>query len=51
MAPLVGNIFTICSNLTTNGTIDKEICANGKSGNDIGMIDTNGTNVTDQWYH
>ena len=48
MVPLVGNIFTICTNLITNGTIGKEIGANGKNGNAIG---TNGTNVTNQWYH
>ena len=28
MVPLVGNIFTICTNLITNGTIGKEIVAN-----------------------
>ena len=28
MVPLVGNIFTICTNLITNGTIGKEIGAN-----------------------
>ena len=37
--------FTICTNLITNG---KEIDANVKNGNAIG---TNGTNVTNQWYH
>ena len=30
MVPLVGNIFTICTNLITNGTIGKDIGANGK---------------------
>ena len=48
MVPLVGNICTIGTNLITNGTISKEIGANGKNGNVIG---TNGTNVTNQWYH
>ena len=48
MVSLVGNIFTICTNLITNDTIGKEIGANGKNGNAIG---TNGTNVTNQWYH
>ena len=48
MVPLVGNICTICTNLITNGTIGREIGANGKYGNTIG---TNGTNVTNQWYH
>ena len=48
MVPLVGNIFTICSNLIASGTIGKEIGANGKNENAIG---TNGTNVTNQWYH
>ena len=47
MVPLVGNIFTICTNLITNGTIGTEICANDKSGNAIGtmvqMLPTNGT--------
>ena len=46
MVPLVGNIFAICYNLITNGTID--IGANGKNGNAIG---TKGTSVTNQWYH
>ena len=41
-------IFTICTNLVTNGTIGEEISANGKKGNANG---TNGTNVTNQWYH
>ena len=45
MIPLVGNI---CTNLIANGTIGKEIGANGKNDNTIG---TNGTNVTNQWYH
>ena len=44
MLPLVGNI---CTNLITNGTIGKEIGANGQNGNTIG---TNCTNVTNQWY-
>ena len=35
MVPLVGNIFTICTNLITNVTIGKEIGANGKKGNAI----------------
>ena len=48
MVPLVGNIYTIGTNLITNGTISKEIAANGKNGNTIG---TNGSNVTNQWYH
>ena len=48
MVPLVGNICTIGTNLITNGSIGKEIGANGKNGNTIG---TNGTNVTNQWYH
>ena len=48
MVPLLGNIFTICINLITNGTIGKEIGANGKNGN---AIVTNGTNVTNHWYH
>ena len=43
MVPLVGNIFTICYNLITNGTIAKEIGVNGKNGNAIGTI------VTNQW--
>ena len=30
MVPLVGNIFTVCTNLITNGIIGKEIGANGK---------------------
>ena len=46
MVPLVGNIFTICNNLITKGTIGKEIGANGKNGNINGT-----TNVTNQWYH
>ena len=29
MVPLVGNIFAIITNLITNGTIGKEIGANG----------------------
>ena len=44
MVQLVDNICTICINLIANGTIGKEIGANGKIG-------TNGTNVTNQWYH
>ena len=36
MVPLVGNICTIGTNLITNGTIGKEIYANGKNGNAIG---------------
>ena len=32
----------------TNGNIGKEIGANSKNGNAIG---TNGTTVTNQWYH
>ena len=44
MVPLVGNIFTICTNLITNGTTGKEIGANGKNGNANGTIDTNVTN-------
>ena len=47
MVPLVGNICTIGTNLITNGTIGKEIGANGKNGNAIGaigpMLPTNGT--------
>ena len=30
MVPLVGSIFNIYTNLITNGTIGKEIGANGK---------------------
>ena len=45
MVPLVGNICTISTNLITNCTIGKEIGANGNT------IGTNGTNVTNQWYH
>ena len=45
MVPLVGNICTIGTNLITNGTIGKEIGANGNA------ISTNSTNVTNQWYH
>ena len=45
VVPLVGNICTICTNLIANGTIGKEIGANGKNGN------TNSANVTNQWYH
>ena len=45
MVPLVGNIFTICTNLITNGAIGKETGANGKTG------EASGTNVTNQWYH
>ena len=48
MVPLVGNFCTINANSIANGTIGKEIGANGKNGNTIG---TNGTNVTNQWYH
>ena len=48
MVPLIGNIFTICTNVITNGTTGKQIGANGANGNAIG---TNGTNVTNQWYH
>ena len=48
MVPLVGNNFIICTNLITNGTIGKEIDANGKNGSGIG---TNGTNMTNPWYH
>ena len=48
MVPLVGIIFTICTNLITNGTIGKEIGANGKNGNAMG---TDGINGTNQWYH
>ena len=48
MVTLVGNICTTGTNLITNGTIGKEIGANGKSGNAIG---TSGTNVTNQWNH
>ena len=48
VVPLVGNIFTICTNLITNGIVGKEIGANGGNGNAIG---TYGTNVTNQWYH
>ena len=33
MIPLVGNIFTICTNSITIGTIGKEIGANDKNGN------------------
>ena len=33
MVPLVGNTFTICTNLITNDTIGKEIGANCKNGN------------------
>ena len=46
MVTLVGNIFTICTNLITNGTIGKEIGVDGKNGNAPG---TNRTNVTNQW--
>ena len=46
MVPLVGNICTICTNLIANGTIGKDIGANGKNGNTIGTND-----VTNQWYH
>ena len=42
---LVGNIFTIRINPITNGTIGKEIGANGKNGNASSTI---GTNVTNQ---
>ena len=42
MVPLVGNTFTICTNLITNGTFGKEI---GAIGDAIGTC-TNGTNVT-----
>ena len=45
---MVGNICTIGTNSITNGTISKEIGANGKNGN---TISTNGTNVANQWYH
>ena len=45
VVPLVGNICTICTNLIASGTIGKEI---GVNSNTIG---TNGTNVTNQWYH
>ena len=48
MVPLVGNSFIICTNLITNGTIGKEGGANGKNGN---AISTNGTDVTNKWYH
>ena len=45
MVPLVGNICPIGSNLIANGTIGKEIGANGKNGNTIGtdMLPTYGT--------
>ena len=43
--PLVGNICTIGTEFITNGTIGKEISKNGNA------IGTNGTNVTNQWYH
>ena len=47
MVPLVGNICTISTNLLTNGTIGKEIGANGKSGiplvSMVQMLPTNGT--------
>ena len=43
MALLVGNMCIIGANLITNGTIGKQIGANGKNGNAIG------TNVTNQW--
>ena len=43
MVPLVGNICTMCTNLTADGTIGKETGANCKHGNTIG---NNGTNVT-----
>ena len=46
MVPLVGNIFAICTNLITNGTIGKAIGADGKNGN---ASSTNRTNVTNQW--
>ena len=42
MVPLVGNIYTIGTNLIANGTIGKEI---GENGHTIG---TNVTNVTNQ---
>ena len=42
MVPLVGNIFTICTNVMSNGTIGKEIGANGKNGN---TIDENGNTI------
>ena len=48
MVPLVGNIFTICTILITNDTIGKEIGTTDKNGNTVG---SNGTNVTNQWYH
>ena len=35
MVPLVGNI---CTNLIANGTICKEIGANGRNGNTIGTV-------------
>ena len=44
MVPLVGDICTIHTNLIANGTIGKEIGANGRNGNTIV------TNVTNQWY-
>ena len=48
MVPLVGNICTIRTNLITNGTLGKELDANGKNGNlplvpMVQMLPTNGT--------
>ena len=44
---LVGNIFTMCAILITNGTSDRDIAANDENVNTIGA---NGAN-TNQWYN
>ena len=41
MVPLVGNMCIILYQLIANGTIGKEIGANGKNGNTIGKNVTN----------
>ena len=48
VVPLVGNICTVGTNVIANGTIGREICANGKNGYTMG---TYGTTVTNQWYN
>ena len=49
MVPLVGNICTICTNLIANGTIGKEIVANGLKM--VIPLVPMVTNVTSHWYH
>ena len=51
MVPLVGNIFTICTNLITNGTIGNEIGAYGKNVLFFKCHWCKSFKCYNQWYH